>query len=132
MMLVQDTDFNALLQDIASGPAPVHDLRTGKHEGLEDAPDEATGSQPSSEGEKDTMADSASEDVAAASLSAERKSLRQRFNPMRGFLSRRPSSVSTSPCLCMSSRLSCGAPAIYRGATSIVFCHAISPLRCQC
>ena len=102
-MLVQDTDFNALLQDIASGPAALHDLGTGKHAGLEDAPDEAAGSQPSSEGEKDTMADSASEDVAAASLSAERKSLRQRFNPMRGFLSRRPSSVSPSSCFSMSS-----------------------------
>ena len=102
-MPTQDTDFNALLQDIASGPAALPDPGIGKHGGLEDVPDEATGSQPSSEGEKDTMADSASEDVAAASLSAERKSLRQRFNTMRGFLSRQPSSVSASLWLLMMS-----------------------------
>ena len=84
---VQDTDFTALLQDIASGPASLSELSC--------KPDEAQeSSRPSSEGEKDNMADSASEDVAAASLSAERKSFRQRFNPMRGFLSRRTSSVS--------------------------------------
>ena len=54
MMLVQDTDFNALLQTLPLGQHLCMDLGTGKHEGLEDAPDEATGSQPSSEGEKDT------------------------------------------------------------------------------
>ncbi len=86
---MQDTDFTALLQDIASGPASLSELSC--------KPDEAQeSSRPSSEGEKDNMADSASEDVAAASVSAERKSFRQRFNPMRGFLSRRTSSVSLS------------------------------------
>ena len=86
---MQDTDFTALLQDIASGPASLSELSC--------KPDEAQeSSRPSSEGEKDNMADSASEDVAAASVSAERKSFRQRFNPMRGFLSRRTSSVSPS------------------------------------
>lgn len=91
-MLLQGTDFDTLLQDIASAPASLADL-AGKAGEL--MPDEAQqgSSRPSSEGEKDAMADSASEDVAAASHSAERKSARQRFNPMRGFLSRRPSSV---------------------------------------
>ena len=85
---VQDTDFTALLQDIAFGPASLRELSC--------KPDEAQESSgPSSEGEKDNMADSASEDVAAASVSAERKSFRQRFNPMRSFLSRRTSSVSS-------------------------------------
>ena len=95
MTQVQDTDFNALLQDIAAGPASLGDL-AGKQGGDLDgtAPDEAQASRPGSEEEKDNMADSASEDVAAASVSAERKSFRQRFNPMRGFLSRRTSSVS--------------------------------------
>ena len=95
---LQDTDFTALLQDIASGPSSLSELSC--------KPDEAQeSSRPSSEGEKDNMADSASEDVAAASLSAERKSLRQRFNPMRGFLSRRSSSVSLpgQPSKCFSS-----------------------------
>ena len=88
-LCLQDTDFTALLQDIASGPASLSELSC--------KPDEAQeSSRPSSEGEKDNMADSASEDVAAASVSAERKSFRQRFNPMRGFLSRRTSSVSPS------------------------------------
>lgn len=93
---LQDTDFNVLLQDIASGPTSLSKLNC--------KPDEAqASSRPSSEGEKDNMADSASEDVAAASVSAERKSFRQRFNPMRGFLSRRPSSVSLQAPLCLSS-----------------------------
>lgn len=95
MTRVQDTDFNALLQDIAAGPASLGDLAGNQGGDLDGtAPDEAQASRPGSEEEKDNMADSASEDVAAASVSAERKSFRQRFNPMRGFLSRRPSSVS--------------------------------------
>ncbi len=91
-VLLQDTDFDMLLQDIASGPASLADLG-GKVGDL--VPDDAQqgSSRPSSEGEKDAMADSASEDIAAASVSAERKSSRQRLNPMRGFLARRPSSV---------------------------------------